>query len=165
MKSLMSLVIVAAGLCSTVESGEVGSQSTTLLGEPNPSLAEGSAALRDGRYREGIELTLAGLQYSNPPHIVAAALSNLCAGYVALKDYAEALRKCTEAAELDPRNWRIWNNRAAANVGLGLLEAALADVRTGLEIAPASVTLHTTLRAVSERKKRADQERRKSIKA
>lgn len=138
---------------------------STVLGGPNPQLAAGAEALRQGRYREGIELTLAGLQYPNPSRDVAVAHANLCAGYAGIREFAQALHHCNESIALNQGNWRTWNNRAAAHVGLGLPDAALADVETGLVLAPRSGTLLKTLRVVNDHKRHLERQGRKAFKA
>lgn len=139
--------------------------SSTVFGTPNEQLVAGAQALRNRLYREGVELTLAGLKQVNLPRDVAAALSNLCAGYVGLKQFALALRSCNESLELDRRNWRTWNNRAAAHLGQGQHEAAFTDVQEGLQLAPQSTTLRRTLSIVEQHKRAREQHDSKVIKA
>lgn len=139
--------------------------SSTVFGTANQQLVDGAEALRNRLYREGVELTLAGIKQVNLPRDVAAALSNLCAGYVGLKEFALALRSCDESLELDRRNWRTWNNRAAAHLGQGLHEAALTDVREGLLLAPQSATLRRTLSIVEARKRAREHQDSKAIRA
>lgn len=40
--------------------------------------------------------------------------ANLCAGYVAIKKYERALENCDQSLAIVARNWRAWQNRAAA---------------------------------------------------
>jgi tetratricopeptide (TPR) repeat protein len=136
-------------------------QSGKVLGNDSPLLAEGSASLAAGRHEEGIRLTLAGLERPNNPGDVAAAHSNLCAGYAALKRWSEALPHCNRSLELDLRNWRTFNNRAAVFVGLELYELAIADVNTGLTLDPDSQTLHKSLEVVRAHRDAAFRDRRK----
>jgi tetratricopeptide (TPR) repeat protein len=116
-------------------------QSATVLGPANPMLRQGTQALQSGHYEEGVRLTLAGLDQPNSVKDKAAAHSNICAGYVALKRFDEALEHCNLALDLDRNNWRTFNNRAAVFVGLKKFDLAMTDVNTGLEIAPGSETL------------------------
>jgi tetratricopeptide (TPR) repeat protein len=136
-------------------------QSTTVLGNDNQPLAEGSALLAAGRYEEGIRLTLAGLALPNNPGDEAAGHSNLCAGYAALKRWPEALPHCNRSLELDRHNWRTYNNRAAVFVGLELYDLAVTDVNAGLLLDPDSQTLHKSLEVVHEHKEAAQRDRRK----
>ena len=116
-------------------------QSATVFGPVNPLLTEGTQALQAGHYEEGVRLTLAGLDQPNSVRDKAAAHSNICAGYVALKRFDEALEHCNLALDLDRNNWRTFNNRAAVFVGMKKYDLAMTDVNTGLEIAPGSRTL------------------------
>ena len=87
---------------------------------------------------------------SAPPADAAAAHSNLCAAYVYLKRFDEALSHCNDALELDTTNWRTYNNRAAVFVGMKKFDLAMTDVNTGLTIAPNSATLLKSREVVSE---------------
>jgi tetratricopeptide (TPR) repeat protein len=139
--------------------------SSTVFGTANEQLVAGAEALRNRLYRKGVELTLSGLEQINLPRDIAAALSNLCAGYVGLKEFALALKSCDESLELDPRNWRTWNNRAAAHLGQGQHDAAIMDVQEGLQLAPQSATLQRTLAIVEAHKRAREYHDSKAIKA
>jgi tetratricopeptide (TPR) repeat protein len=128
-------------------------QSTTVIGPSNAQLAAGAVAMENGRPEEGIRLTLDGLRGPNKPEDIAAAHSNLCAGYGMLKRWEDALQHCNTALELDRTNWRTYNNRAAVYTGKGLYDLALTDLQSGLEIAPESRTLKRSLQLVEEHKR------------
>ena len=88
--------------------------------------------------------TIIGGNEPNPQHDVAAGLSNLCAGYVGLRQFELAIKNCSDSLAINDSNWRTWNNRAAAHLGKGMYDAALQDVESGLERAPESFTLKKT---------------------
>jgi|SRR5687767_7241248 tetratricopeptide (TPR) repeat protein len=131
--------------------------SATVIGPSNLLLAQGATALEQGRAEEGVRLTLEGLKFPSAQRDTAAGHANLCAGYSMLKQWDEALRHCDKSIELDPGNWRAFNNRAAVFVAKGLYDRALTDVQSGLEIAPNSSTLRKSLEVVYERKRTLDQ--------
>lgn len=112
-------------------------ESTTVIGI-NEDLSAGARALQMKDYETGIELTLAGLKFESSRKNRASGLSNLCAGYTALKKYVEAIESCNEAIEIDERNWHAFNNRALAHLGRGDIEAAERDLREGLRLNPDS---------------------------
>lgn len=141
--------------------GAAAAQTATVLGNDNELLAHGSAALAAGRYEEGVRLTLRGLERPNNPADEAAARSNLCAGYAALKRWSQALPHCNRSLELDRRNWRTYNNRAAVFVGLKLYDLAVTDVNAGLALDPDSRTLLKSRDVVHEHKEAALRDRRK----
>jgi tetratricopeptide (TPR) repeat protein len=149
------MAILALSLWQICSGGEAQSQATsgTILGAGNPMLAEGSLALQDGRVADGIRLTLAGLKDSSDPQETAAAHSNLCGGYALLREWADALIHCNTAIALDRTNWHSFNNRAAVFAGRGEYALALADLRSGLELAPRSSTLLRSLSAVEHNQK------------
>ena len=77
----------------------------------------------------------------------------------ALKRWEEALEHCNKALELDPGNWRTYNNRAAVFVGLKQFDLAMTDVNAGLEIAPDSATLRKSRDVVRQHDNAAKRER------
>lgn len=162
-RNLVCLTVLLGGGPALADAPE--GTSATVFGTANAHLVAGAEALRKRHFHEGVELTLAGLKQSNPPRDVAAALSNLCAGYIGLKQFALALRSCNESLELERRNWRTWNNRAAAHLGQGQHEAALNDVQAGLALAPQSGTLRRTLSIVEAQKRASEERDSKVIKA
>jgi len=155
---------VVAGLAA---SGAVFSadatQSTTVLGPTNPQLAEGAAALVEGRTEDGIRLTLEGLKLPTDPRNKAAGYANLCAGYAMLRMWDEALQHCNTAIELDRNNWRSFNNRAAVHAGKGEYDLAVDDIRAGLDIAPDSRTLTESLRIIQQNKRLVGTRSRSSV--
>lgn len=137
----------------------------TTIGSPNELLSAGADAMRRRDYREGIELTLHGLKLVSDPRDVAGGLSNLCAGYAALKEFALAMRACDQALQIDDANWRTWNNRAAVHLGQGRHDDAIRDVQAGLGLAPNSATLRRTLALIEARKRAAQGDDAKFLKA
>lgn len=116
------------------------SYSRTMMGM-DPALNEGAMALRLGDFEVGVRLTLGGLDSLLTQRDRAGALSNLCAGYVGAEEFAKALESCDQALEIYARNWRIYNNRALALLGLGRVAAAREDVEKGLALNPDSASL------------------------
>jgi|GEM_PF-893349 len=119
--------------------------SSTVIGPENPLLAQGAEALEAGHADEGVRLTLEGLKRPSPVRELAAGHANLCAGYVLLGRYDEALAECNLSIALDATNWRAYNNRAAAFAAKGLYELAIEDVEAGLKLAPHSAVLERSL--------------------
>ena len=148
-------------LAALIAPALAAAQNATVLGNVNQQLADGSALLAAGRYEEGIRVTLAGLTTPNNARDEAAARSNLCAGYAALKRWKEALDHCNRSIELDRNNWRTFNNRAAVFVGLKLYDLAMTDVNSGLEIAPNSSTLRKSREVVQQHREAAMRDRRR----
>src|SRR5690606_20189435 len=130
--------------------GAVGSR--TVIEGGNQQLSAGAAALRAGRYDEGIELTLAGLKRAASTVDRAAGLSNLCAAYAAKRDARRAIERCTESIALYPANWRAYSNRAFAFVLAGRVADAKRDWETAVELAPeAGAPQLETIREMIER--------------
>jgi len=146
------VALAAWQLCGGAEV-QADAHSGIVLGAANPLFAEGALALEEGRAADGIRLTLAGMHDSTDPLETAAAHSNLCGGYALLRDWAQALEHCNTAIALDPANWHSFNNRAAVFAGRGQYALAMADLRSGLELAPKSRTLLKSLAAVEHNQK------------
>lgn len=153
-----------ASVATPVRAGEVppSGSSTTVIGG-NELLQAGAAEMRAGNYQRGVELTLEGLKRPNPQTEVAAALSNLCAGFVGLRQFELAIKNCDDALAINDGNWRTWNNRAAAHLGQGMYDAALRDVESGLERAPESNTLKKTRAIVLQRQRTREQLQRDAL--
>ena len=114
---------------------------TTVIGPRNPDLQDGAQELLAGRAKEGIELTLRGLKVAQGAREEEAALSNLCAGYIMLKDFDEALKYCELLIARNQESWRGYNNRAVIYINTGQYEEAHRDLVRGEELNPGARTL------------------------
>ena len=114
--------------------------SITVIGS-NKELSDGATALQFGDFEEGVRLTLRGLKFEASPRDRASGLSNLCAGYTALTQFAAAIESCNKAIEIDSGNWHAFNNRALAYLGRGDVDAAKRDLQVGLRLKPDSSKL------------------------
>ena len=124
--------------------------STTIGGE-HPMLAAGARAIRAGRYEEGIELTLKGLE-SEPAsnRVRAAALSNLCAAYAAKEEPERAIEYCTQSLALDSGSWRAYSNRSYAHWLKGEYAQASLDLDAAALIAPQAPQVVTIRGMINE---------------
>lgn len=140
--SLLLLGLLAA-TAGQAQEGEDRSdaQMKTVIGPRNPDLHEGAQQLLRGNGELGVELTLRGLEYAQGAREEEAALSNLCAGYIMLKQYDEALRYCDLVLARNDTNWRGYNNRALVYLHTKQYEKAHADLLRGEELNPEARTL------------------------
>ena len=146
---------LAALLCSIafVTLPPPGSASETIL-VMRGRLFEASMALRLGDGERGIQLIEEELARGIARRSDAAkALSDLCAGYILIGDYPRALVHCDRSLEMDQTNWRAFNNRASAFLGLSRLDKAIADLSRGLELRSGSVMMRRSLENAYERKR------------
>jgi tetratricopeptide (TPR) repeat protein len=120
----------------------------------NPYMSDGATALMLGNYEKGVELSRMGLKEILSTEERATLLSNLCAGYVGLKEFDTAIVYCNRSLDLDPNNWRALQNRAAAYSGIGQVNKAVNDAERGLELNPGSDSLKLTLSLIREQAKR-----------
>ncbi len=158
-----ALVVLAAAIAAALPSmalAETPSASSNTVIGPNVMLADGAEALMRGEWQRGIQLTQMGLTFAISSEDRASALANLCAGFSALKQYQRALEHCDKSIELVNDNWRTWQNRAAANLGLGKIEDSLRDIQRGLQINPDSDSLQKTLAIARDHEKRQQERMR-----
>ncbi|MGH8174936.1 MAG: tetratricopeptide repeat protein [Steroidobacter sp.] len=133
----------------------------TVIGA-NAMLSDGAAALMSGEWERGVQLTRLGLDSALSQSDRAAAYANLCAGYAALKKYQRALENCDQSLAIYDGNWRAWQNRAAAHLGLGKVDESMRDIQRGLQINPDSQDLQKTL-AIARDYERLQQERMRHL--
>lgn len=140
MNAVRNILIVIACLLLHVQPAPAqnsdDNEVKTVLGPRNPNLVDGANELLAGNAEEGIRLTRLGLDVAVGQRERQAGLGNICAGYVMLKQYDEALEFCNEALAEYDRNWRALCNRALIYIKKGRLEEAAADLERGEEIAP-----------------------------
>ena len=165
MKPLSAALLLSAAIAAAlpgIASAEPQSSSANTVIGPNVMLADGAEALMHGEWQRGIQLTQMGLTFAISQQDRASALANLCAGFAALKQYQRALEHCDQSIALVEDNWRTWQNRAAANLGLGKVEESLRDVQRGLQLNPGSDSLQKTL-AIARDHEKLQQERMRHL--
>ena len=138
---LLLLAVVAAAGADRIAAGGEEAGARTVIGPANPLLAEGADALLAGDGERGVRLTLQGLGVASGNRERQIGYSNLCGGYIMLRQYTAAVDACDAAIAISVRNWRAYSNRALALTHLGRYEEAMADVSRGLELAPNSTKL------------------------
>lgn len=116
-------------------------ESKVVIGPRNLDLADGAQELLAGNAKEGVELTLRGLQSAQGKREKEAALSNLCAGYIMIDNLDSALMYCNMLLLSNDRHWRGYNNRALIYVMREDYEKAEKDLLIGQEINPNARTL------------------------
>ena len=140
---LLVVTVFLAPLCWG-QSAEriIGDQNpTTIIGPRNLPLHDGAQALMAGKIEEGVKLTHEGLEIAMGRREEEAALSNLCAGYIRLGKYGEALRYCDILLARNDKNWRGYNNRAVVYIQTKQWEKAEQDLIKGEELNPDARTM------------------------
>ena len=155
-------LILSAALLPSMASGETPAASSNTVIGPNTMLADGAEALMRGDWQRGVQLTQMGLTFAISQQDRASALANLCAGFAGLRQYQRALEHCDQSIALVSDNWRTWQNRAAANLGLGRIEESLRDIQRGLQLNPDSDSLQKTL-AIARGQEKLQQERMRHL--
>ena len=139
---LIALVLVAP-LCwgQGAERLENEASAKTVIGPRNLPLYDGAQALLAGNDAEGVRLTHKGLQIAQGRREEEAALSNLCAGYIKLALYDNALKYCEMLLARNDKNWRGYNNRAVIYIQTKQWDKAEKDLIRGEELNPNARTL------------------------
>ena len=122
-----------------------------IVGVRNIDLMEGADALLAGDAEEGIERTLAGLRYAATDKERLTGLSNLCAGYILLERYDDALQQCNEVLSEDDDHWRALANRALIYVLKGRYDKADEDLGRAEELAPSVLTVKNVRELLRDR--------------
>jgi tetratricopeptide (TPR) repeat protein len=156
-----SALILSVALLPSASAETPAASSNTVIG-PNVMLADGAEALMRGDWQRGIQLTQMGLTFAVSQQDRASALANLCAGFTAIKQFQRALEHCDQSITIVSDNWRTWQNRAAANLGLGKIEESLRDIQRGLQLNPDSDSLQKTL-AIARDHEKLQQERMRHL--
>lgn len=138
---LLAALLLAYSQVAAQIDDSAASPSRTVIGARNPDLAEGAQALMAGHAQRGIDLTLTGLEHALGSREVKMAHSNLCAGYLMLKELEKALDHCNTVIGLDPQYWRAYNNRALVFLEMERYQESEADIAKGQEIRPKSEKL------------------------
>ncbi len=126
--------------------GVLAQSNKTVIGPSNPNLQYGADALLAGDADEGVRMTLMGLKFAMGARERQTAKSNLCAGYLMLREYDTALAYCDEVLGENDEHWRAYSNRALIYVKLGRFEEANQDLEKGEAIRPSSRTLKAVRR-------------------
>ncbi|MDH3337723.1 MAG: tetratricopeptide repeat protein [Gammaproteobacteria bacterium] len=134
--------LAVASVCLTC-SYVAAQENKTVIGPSNPDLYHGANALLAGDAEEGVRLTLRGLQYESSQKDRITAMSNLCAGYIMLKELDTALSYCDQVIEQNDRHWRAYSNRALAYIGLQRYEEADKDLQKAEALAANSRKVKT----------------------
>jgi tetratricopeptide (TPR) repeat protein len=156
-----SALILSVALLPSASAETPAASSNTVIG-PNVMLADGAEALMRGDWQRGIQLTQMGLTFAVSQQDRASALANLCAGFTAIKQFQRALEHCDQSITIVSDNWRTWQNRAAANLGLVKIEESLRDIQRGLQLNPDSDSLQKTL-AIARDQEKLQQERMRHL--
>jgi Flp pilus assembly protein TadD len=127
---------LAVGLCSAQEN-------RTVIGPSNADLYNGAQALLAGDGEEGVRLTLQGLRNASNTRDRITGLSNLCAGYILLKQHDTALSYCGEVLAINDRHWRAYSNRALAYLQMERYSEAEQDLQKAESLAPNSRKVKT----------------------
>ncbi len=140
---LLTVMVLVAPLCWGQATSRIGKDPSTMtvIGPRNVPLYDGAQELLAGNDAEGVRLTHKGLQLALGAREKEAALSNLCAGYIKLALYDNALKYCELLLARNDKNWRGYNNRALIYIKTKQWEKADQDLSRGEELHPNARTL------------------------
>jgi tetratricopeptide (TPR) repeat protein len=135
--ALLAMMVLAAVQVSADETA----QSKTVIGPRNIYLFDGANALLAKNAEKGVALTIKGLAFAQGLREEKVGHSNLCAGFMMLRQPETALAHCNWVLDRDPNHWRSYNNRALVYLALERFEESEADIKRGQELNPRSEKL------------------------
>jgi tetratricopeptide (TPR) repeat protein len=141
--SILIFTLIIAPLCWGQGADRINraQNPTTVIGPRNVPLSDGAKALLADDAEAGVRLTLEGLEIAHGRREEEAALSNLCAGYIKLGKYSEALKYCNILLTRNDKSWRGYNNRAVVYIMTKQYEKADKDLLRAEELNPGVRTL------------------------
>ena len=141
--ALLTVLVLTAPLCWGQASDRMSRDpnSMTVIGPRNPPLYNGAQELLAGNDAEGVRLTHKGLQLAQGRREEEAALSNLCAGYIKLALYDNAMQYCELLLRRNDKSWRGYNNRAIIYIKTKQWKKAEQDLLDGEALNPNARTL------------------------
>lgn len=141
--ALMTALVLVASICFGQGANRTSDENAakTVIGPRNLPLHDGAQELLAGNAAEGVRLTHKGLQIAQGRREEEAALSNLCAGYIKLALYDNALKYCEILLARNDENWRGYNNRAIIFILTKQWEKAEQDLIRGEALNPNARTL------------------------
>ena len=153
----MPLRSIFAALGLMVLIGNTGhateTSSTVIWFGPSERVTHGALLIESGDVMGGMQVLGEALETKLNFADIALAHTNMCAGYLALKLYRQAIKSCDNALSVRPHMWEALNNRAAAYHMLGDYDAAIESYRKALIFSPQDATLVYNL-TLAQRHKR-----------
>ena len=138
---VLAMLATTAGWAQNASRIDRPQNPTTIIGPRNVPLHDGAQALMAGDDEIGVALTLEGLEIAHGRREEEAALSNLCAGYIRLSKYSDALKYCDILLARNDKNWRGYNNRAVVYIMTKQWDKAHEDLLKGEALNPGARTL------------------------
>ena len=139
--TIIALVSIGSTALGQTKRVTTEASNSTIIGPRNMPLQLGAEALMDGNNAEGVRLTHQGLRIAHGSREEEAALSNLCAGYIKLKLFDQALKYCNLLLARNDEHWRGYNNRAVAYIMTEQWDKAKADLEKGEQLRPGATTM------------------------
>lgn len=145
MTRFLSTFGLMAFLLSNVAVASEPMARTTMWFAIPSQIVEGARLIDSGRVAKGMAVTRKAMKLNLDIISRMTAQTNLCAGYLHLKLYRNAMKECEAVLKVRPSQWQALNNRGGANNGLGNYDAAIADYSKALSIRPNNEFLLTNL--------------------
>ena len=137
----VAILISPAARAQDADPNAPASAATTVVGPRNQPLYDGAQAIQAGDVETGVRLTLEGLSLAQDRREEEAALTNLCTGYLRLRQYDAALKYCNMLIQRNENAWRGYNSRAMIYLEQEAYEKADEDLKRAEAINPGAQTL------------------------
>lgn len=115
-----------------------------------PEITQGGKLISEGKIEEGMALIRKVMHVGLPMKFQARGYTNLCGGYLKMKEYSKAIRQCRRAIKMDSSIWQALSNRGAARFALGRYSDASEDFRRAIELDPENAALKENLALAEE---------------
>jgi tetratricopeptide (TPR) repeat protein len=137
-----AILISPAARAQDADPNNTAANAATTVGGPrNQPLYDGAQAIQAGSIETGIRLTLEGLSLAEGRREEEAALTNLCTGYLRLRQFDAALNYCNMLIERNENAWRGYNSRAMIYLEQEQYEKADEDLKRAEAISPGAQTV------------------------
>ena len=142
MKPFLQFGALAAFLVAS----SIAPASAQMFGPGNGLVNDAAHALDRQQWDKGVEMIRRAFQSGDlMPSNMPAAYNNLCIGLTGQRKFDDAIAACNKAVEMQPREWKFYNNRANIYFYLGQFDKALAEYYKAMTFSPGDNVLMTNI--------------------
>ncbi|WP_262693278.1 tetratricopeptide repeat protein [Kordiimonas aquimaris] len=127
---------------------------TKIILHPSDLIRRGNDHIKSGHISEARQAYERALKSNLTNAQQANAHNGLCIANIREEIWEDAIIHCDKAIDLAPHNWRYYNNRGNAYLGLGQYQDAMKEYEKGLQFAPKSRTIRKNIALAQSRRNR-----------
>ena len=153
-RSILASTLFASFLIPLSTAQLAAADKFELVLAPSSYIAAGNELIRRKDPEKAVRVFKLAIR-SKPSTVgLSNAHNGLCVARIMMEEWKSALRSCNKAIRTYPSNWRFYNNRGNAWLGLGKLDKAFEDYEKGLDMNPGSEILKTNIEIAKRRQER-----------